>query len=73
MTELIIHIDAEKEPLIAELVKQLGGSVLANKHRNQKKSSFKKELKQAVAEINDIKAGKKTARDAEDFLNELHS
>jgi hypothetical protein len=30
-----------------------------------------KEIKEAVEELNLIKAGKKTARNAEDFLNEL--
>ena len=35
------------------------------------KSKLLKEIKKAVDEMNEIKAGKKTARDARDFLNEL--
>jgi len=35
------------------------------------KANFLKELKEAVKEMQAIKAGKKTAQDAEDFLNEL--
>ena len=36
-----------------------------------KKSSIIKNLDEAIKEVNDIKAGKKTARNARDFLNEL--
>ena len=36
-----------------------------------KKSSIIKNLDKAIKEVNDIKAGKKTARNARDFLNEL--
>ncbi len=36
-----------------------------------KKSSIIKNLDEAIKEVNDIKAGKKTARSARDFLNEL--
>ena len=35
------------------------------------KAQFLKELKEAVSELNLVKSGKKKARNAEDFLNEL--
>jgi hypothetical protein len=35
------------------------------------KALLMEELKEAVEEVNKIKAGKKKARNAEDFLNEL--
>ena len=35
------------------------------------KAQFLTELKEAVAELNLVKAGKKKARNAEEFLNEL--
>jgi len=35
------------------------------------KALLMEDLKEAVEEINKIKAGKKKARNAEDFLNEL--
>ncbi len=71
MSELIIQIDADKEPLIKELVKQLGGSVESKS--GKKKSRLEREIKQAVKEMNDIKSGKKKARNADEFLNELCS
>jgi len=38
---------------------------------SEKKATLMKEIKEAVDEITLVKAGKKTARNAEDFLNEL--
>lgn len=38
---------------------------------SSKKYQLMAEIKEAVEELNLIKAGKKTARNAEDFLNEL--
>ena len=37
----------------------------------KKKSKLYKEIEEAIHELNEIKAGRKTARDARDFLNEL--
>ena len=69
MTELIIHIHEEKESLIKELVKQLGGNVVKGK----KAAGLRKELRTAIREVRDIKKGKLKAKDAEEFLNELRS
>jgi hypothetical protein len=41
------------------------------KPMNAAKDKLRKDLNEAVTEINLIKSGKKKARNAEDFLNEL--
>lgn len=59
MAELIINIAAEKEPLIAELVKQLGGSVIENKPEKRKNSKRKKNSKPVAKKVNTINNNKK--------------
>jgi hypothetical protein len=70
MAEFIVHIAPEKEALVKELVEQLGGRVIQKK-KNVAKARLIKEIKEAVEEMKLVRAGKKKARNAEEFLNEL--
>lgn len=67
MTVLQISIPDKKEKVIRKLLKELGVTV---KKVNNSKPLLKK-LKNAVTEINAVKAGKTEARDFDDLLNEL--
>lgn len=70
MSEFIVQIAPEKEALVKELVVQLGGTI-TSKHKKTAKAKLVKEITEAVEELKLIRAGKKKARNAEDFLNEL--
>lgn len=67
MTVLQISMPDKKEKAIRTLLKELGVTV---KKVNNSKPLLKK-LKNAVTEINAVKAGKTEARDFDDLLNEL--
>ena len=70
MKQVTVEIPDKKYSFFMELVKSLGlkNVTPANK---QEKNSVKADIKEAVEEMKQIKAGKKKARNAEDFLNGL--
>jgi hypothetical protein len=70
MKQVIVEIPDKKYPFFIELVKSLG---LKNVSPSEKlgKNEIKAGIKEAVEEMKLIKAGKKKARNAEDFLNGL--
>ena len=70
MKQVIVEIPDKKYPFFIELVKSLG---LKNVSLSEKlgKNEIKAGIKEAVEEMKLIKAGKKKARNAEDFLNGL--
>ncbi len=70
MQEYIIQIAPEKEALVKELIVQLGGRIMRKK-RSGVKAKLIKDIEEAVEEMKLVRAGKKKARNAEDFLNEL--
>lgn len=70
MSVFTIEIAPEKEDLVKELVVQLGGKIKA-KEKKAPKTTLVDELKEAVEEMKLIRAGKKKARNAIDFLNGL--
>ena len=70
MKHVTVQVPDKKYPFFLELVDSLG----LKKVRQNAKSGKEKildEVKEAVEEMKLIKAGKKKARNAEDFLNEL--
>lgn len=67
MTVLQITVPEQKEKAVRILLKELGVSV---KKVDADKPLLKK-LKNAVEELNNVKAGKIEARDFDDLLNEL--
>ena len=67
MTVLQISIPDKKEKAVRILLKELG---VTFKKVDTKKPLLKK-LKNAVDELNLVKAGKMEARDFDDLLNEL--
>ena len=70
MRQVIVEIPDKKYPFFLELVKSLGLKNVspAEKHG---KNEIRAGIKEAVEEMKLIKAGKKKARNAEDFLNGL--
>jgi len=67
MTVLQIQIPDKKEKEIRLMLKEMGIAVKKVKAEN----SFTKKIKEAVREMNDVKAGKIQARNFDDLLNEL--
>lgn len=67
--QVLLDIKDNKAPFVMELLKNL--PFVKAKTLTPAKAQFLKELKEAVDEMNDIKAGKKKGRKAETFLNEL--
>jgi len=67
MTVLQITVPEKKEKAVLILLKELGVAV---KKIDTGKPLLKK-IKNAVEELNDVKAGKIEARDFDDLLNEL--
>ncbi len=67
MTVLQITVPEQKEKVVRILLKELGVSV---KKVDAGKPLLRK-IKNAVEELNDVKAGKIEARDFDDLLNEL--
>ncbi len=66
---LLLDIKDEKAPFVMELLKNLKG-VKAKPLSPYKKKVFE-DLKEAIEEVNLIKAGKLKARDARELINEL--
>ncbi len=67
MTVLQIQVPEQKEKEIRLMLQGMGIAVKKVKAEN----SFTKKIKDAVREMNDVKAGKIQARDFDDLLNEL--
>ena len=67
--KVLLDIKDNQADLIIELLSNLPG--VRVKTLTDKKAQFIEEIKEAVEEMKLIKAGKKKARNAEDFLNEL--
>jgi hypothetical protein len=65
----ILDIEDKKAPALMEILKGL--KFVKTKTITPAKAKLLSELKEAVDEMNQIKAGKKKARNAEDVLAEL--
>ena len=70
MKEMIVQVPDDAVHMLEELVERIGGDV-KKVAGNPEGSSLYKEITQAVKEMKLIKEGKKNARNAEEFLNEL--
>lgn len=70
MKELLIKVPNKTVPSLEQFVERIGGSVEEIKHSSGKEK-LSSEITEAVKEMQLIKSGKKQARNAEDFLNEL--
>jgi hypothetical protein len=70
MKQVTIQVPDKKYPFFLELIESLG---LKKVRRSSKygKEQILDGVKEAIEEIKLVKAGKKKARNAEDFLNEL--
>jgi hypothetical protein len=68
MTILTIRIPNEETQKVSSFIEDLGGEVVSSELT---KEELRQDIKAAVEEIKLIRAGKKKARNAEDFLNEL--
>ena len=66
---VLLDIKDNKAKSLLEVLKGL--SYVKTKMISDEKALLMEEVKEAVEELNLIKAGKKQARNAEDFLNEL--
>ena len=66
---VLLDIKDNKAKSLLEVLKGL--SYVKTKTISDEKALLMEEVKEAVEELNLIKAGKKQARNAEDFLNEL--
>jgi hypothetical protein len=67
--KVLLDIKDSKVPFVMELLKNL--AFVKAKPVNKEKAQLIAEIKEAVEELKLVKAGKKKARNAEDFLNEL--
>jgi hypothetical protein len=68
MTVLQITVPEQKEKAVRILLKELGVSI---KKVSSDNNQLLKNIKTAVNELNDIKAGKVEAKNFDDLLNEL--
>ena len=67
--KILLDIPDSKAASLLEVLKSI--SYVKAKPLTEAKSLLMEEIKEAVDEMKLIRAGKKEARDAEDFLNEL--
>lgn len=67
--KILLDIKDDKALHLLEVLKGL--SYVKTKQLTDAKAQLMSEIRQAVEEMKEIRAGKKQARDAEDFLNEL--
>ena len=67
--KILLDIKDDKALHLLEVLKGL--SYVKAKQLTDAKAQLMSEIRQAVEEMKEIRAGKKQARDAEDFLNEL--
>lgn len=72
MKQVTLHIPDNKYPLFLELARSLNFiKKIEVEEESPSKEKVLKGIKQAVKEINLVKAGKLKARDARDLINEL--
>lgn len=69
MKEVTLQISDKDYPFFIELVKKL--SFVKKVKPATPKKKILAELQESIDELNQVKAGKKKARDLKDFLNEL--
>jgi hypothetical protein len=67
--KILLDIKDEKAQFFMELLKNF--SFVKAKPLTEPKARLMSDIKEAVEEVKLIRSGKKKARDAEDFLNEL--
>jgi cell fate (sporulation/competence/biofilm development) regulator YmcA (YheA/YmcA/DUF963 family) len=67
--KVLLDIPDNKAASLLDVLKSI--SYVKTKRLTEAKALLMEEIKEAVEEIKLIKAGKKKARNAEDFLNEL--
>lgn len=67
--KVLLDIKDNKAPFVMEVLKNF--PFVKTKSLSPAKALLMEELKEAAEEMNKIKAGKKKARNAEDFLNVL--
>lgn len=67
--KVLLDIKEDKAHHLLELLKSL--PYVKTKQLTDAKAQLMSEIREAVEEMKQIRAGKKQARDAEDFLNEL--
>jgi hypothetical protein len=67
--KILLDIKDEKAPFILELLKNF--SFVKAKPLTENSAQLMEDIKESVQELALIRAGKKKAQDAEDFLNEL--
>ena len=67
--KVLLDIQEEKAEAFMEVLESI--NFVKVKKVKSKKERFLRELKEAVEELNLIKAGKKQARDADEFFKEL--
>ncbi len=70
MKQVTVEIPDKKYPFFLELVKSLGLKNVSPAKKHDK-NDIRADIKDAVEEMKLIKAGKKKARNAEEFLNGL--
>lgn len=71
MKEYLIKVPEDANKIITAVMEKFGVETIEIKKK--KYSKLQEEIIEAVKEVNQIKKGMKKARNAEDFLNELHS
>jgi hypothetical protein len=71
MKQITIHIPDNKFPFFMELIKSLKFIKRVETEEVSSKEEILKGLKEAVVEVNQIKAGKKKAQPLTEFLNGL--
>ena len=71
MKQVTLHIPDNKYPLFMELAHSLNFVKKIEVDENPAKEKILKGIKQAVKEMNLVKAGKLKARDARELINEL--
>jgi hypothetical protein len=69
--KILLDIPDEKAPSLMDVLRSI--SYVKAKPITDSKAKLLEEMKEAVEEIKLIRAGKKEARNVEDFLNELKS
>lgn len=72
MRQVTLHIPDKKYPMFMELVKSIDFiKKIEEENEEPTKEKTLQGIKQAVKEVNLIKAGKLKARDARELINEL--
>ena len=66
---VLLEVKDSKADFVMELLRSL--SYVKAKPISEEKAKLMEEINEAVSEMKLIRAGKKKARNAEDFLNEL--